>query len=110
MNYQAQQDGSPLSGMREKADVVADFLKGLASPQRLLVLCALAQGEKTVGELIALTGIAPTSMSQHLAKLKAEGIVGVRRAHRNLHYAISHPAVLEVMAVLSAHFCGAGEG
>ena len=33
-----------------------------------------------------------------------------QRAHRNLHYAISHPAVLEVMAVLSAHFCGAGEG
>lgn len=110
MNHQAKDDGLPLSAMREKTEAVADFLKGLANPQRLLMLCALAQGEKTVGELIAQTGIAPTSMSQHLAKLKAEGIVGVRREHRNLHYAISHAAVLEVMAVLAAHFCQASDG
>lgn len=105
MNYQDVPEALPLAVMSEKAEMVAEFLKGLASPHRLLVLCALAQGEKTVGELIAQTGIAPTSMSQHLAKLKAEGIVEARRAHRNLHYAIAHPAVLELMAVLYAHFC-----
>lgn len=109
MNYQDASETMALGSMSEKAEGVAEFLKGLASPHRLLVLCALAQGETTVGELIAQTGIAPTSMSQHLAKLKAEGIVEARREHRNLHYAIAHPAVLELMAVLYAHFCQGDE-
>lgn len=106
MNLQVEQMSLPAEAMAEKAGTVADFLKGLANPQRLLVLCALAQGERSVGELIAQTGIAPTSMSQHLAKLKAEGIVDFWREHRTLHYFIAHPAVMEVMAVLYAHFCG----
>lgn len=90
-----------------RADAVAGFLKGLANPHRLLILCALLEGERSVGDLIAATGIAQTSMSQHLAKLKAEGIVGVRRQHRTLFYAIDHVAVREIMAVLHGHFCKA---
>lgn len=105
MNLQVEQLSLPAEVMADKAETVAGFLKGLANPQRLLVLCALAQGERSVGELIAQTRIAPTSMSQHLAKLKAEGIVDFRREHRTLHYFIAHPAVMEVMAVLYAHFC-----
>jgi len=89
-----------------KAREVADFLKGLASPQRLLVLCALAEGEHSVSQLIARTGIAQTSMSQHLAKLREEGIVDFRREHRTLFYFISHPAVTELMTVLYNCFCG----
>lgn len=92
--------------MPAKAGDVADFLKGLASPHRLLILCALANGERNVTNLIAETGIAQTSMSQHLAKLKDEGIVSFRREHRTLHYFIDHPAVMEIMAVLYSHFCG----
>ena len=91
--------------MAEKADGVAGFLKGLASPQRLTILCCLAEGEKHVGALIAATGIAQTSMSQHLARLRAEGIVAVRREHRTLHYRIVHPAVLDLMRTLYRHFC-----
>lgn len=93
------------AAMAEKADVVADFVKGLANPHRLLILCVLSTGERSVGELIAATEIAQTSMSQHLAKLKGEGIVDVRREHRTLFYRIAHPAVMEIMAVLYAHFC-----
>lgn len=85
---------------------IASFVKGLASPHRLLILCALSTGERSVSELIAETGIAPTSMSQHLAKLKSEQIVDFRREHRTLLYRIAHPAVMEIMAVLYAHFCG----
>jgi DNA-binding transcriptional ArsR family regulator len=91
--------------MREKAPRVAAFLKGLANSDRLMILCCLAQGEACVSDIIAATGIAPTSMSQHLAKLKDEGITTVRRAHRTLFYRIDHPATLEVMAVLYSHFC-----
>jgi DNA-binding transcriptional ArsR family regulator len=91
--------------MAEKAEGVAGFLKGLASPQRLMILCCLAEGEQHVGALIAATGIAQTSMSQHLAKLRAEGIVAVRREHRTLHYRIDHPAVLDLIQTLYRHFC-----
>lgn len=89
-----------------RAETVAGFLKGIANPHRLLILCALADGERNVSELIEKTGIAPTSMSQHLARLKEEGIVGFRRAHRELFYFIDHPAVGELMSVLYDHFCG----
>ena len=88
-----------------KAGTVADFLKGLASPQRLMILCALVEGERNVSALMAATGIPQTSMSQHLAKLKTEGIVAVRRDHRSLYYRIDHPAVLELMTTLYQHFC-----
>jgi DNA-binding transcriptional ArsR family regulator len=91
--------------MEGKAPAVAAFLKGLASPQRLMILCRLVQGETRVGDLIDATGIQPTSMSQHLAKLKEEGIVAVRRDHRTLFYRIEHPATLAMMAVLYEHFC-----
>lgn len=91
--------------MGERAETVAGFLKGLASPQRLMILCCLAEGERHVGALIAATGIAQTSMSQHLAKLKEEGIVAVRREHRTLYYRIDHPAAGELMQTLYRHFC-----
>lgn len=93
------------AGMAAKAETVAGFLKGLASPHRLMILCTLVDGERNVGALMQATGIPQTSMSQHLAKLKEEGIVAVRRDHRNLYYRIDHPAVLELMATLYRHFC-----
>jgi DNA-binding transcriptional ArsR family regulator len=99
---------SEVGNLTAQADSVAAFLKGLANAHRLLVLCALLDGERSVGELIAATGIAQTSMSQHLAKLRAEGIVGVRRQHRTLFYSIDHAAARDIMAVLYGHFCKAG--
>lgn len=98
-------DPIPIPEMMQKAPMAAAFLKGLANPQRLMILCRLAQGEACVSDLIAATGIAPTSMSQHLARLREEGIVTLRRAHRTLFYSICHPATLEVMQVLYVHFC-----
>lgn len=95
-----------MEAMAPKAAGAAALLSGLANPHRLMILCALVEGEQSVGALIAATGIAPTSMSQHLAKLRQEGIVAVRRAHRTLFYSITHPAARDLMAVLHAHFCG----
>lgn len=105
MKLESSPQMSPIDAMQAKAGGVAAFLKGLANPQRLLILCQLAEGEKCVGDLIAATGIAPTSMSQHLARLKDEGIIGFRRDHRTLFYAISHPATHALMAVLYEQFC-----
>jgi DNA-binding transcriptional ArsR family regulator len=92
-----------------RVDDASAFLKGLANPHRLLILCALAQGERNVSTLITETGVAPASMSQHLSKLKDEGVVDFRRDHRTLTYFIAHPATIQIMAVLYDHFCARDE-
>ena len=94
-----------LPRMQAQAGRAAGFLKGLANADRLQVLCLLAGGEKSVSALIEGTGIARTSMSQHLLKLKEEGIVTFRRDHRTLYYSILDAAALEIMQVLYHHFC-----
>ncbi len=91
--------------MEANAQEVAAFLKAMASPLRLQILCKLAEGEQSVSELIDATGIAQTSMSQHLKKLKSEGLVDFRRDHRTLYYSITHPVANQLMAVLYEHFC-----
>ena len=91
--------------MEAQAGRAAEFLKGLASSHRLLILCQLVEGEKKVSDLINATGIAQTSMSQHLAKLKAEGIVTFRRDHRTLFYRICNDAAGDIMQILHRHFC-----
>lgn len=94
-----------MKAMEAKADSAAAFLGGLANAHRLKILCQLADGEKSVSALIAATGIAQTSMSQHLLRLKEEGIVGFRREHRTLYYSITSPIALDIMAALYSHFC-----
>ncbi|MGZ9108465.1 MAG: ArsR/SmtB family transcription factor [Micavibrio sp.] len=89
-----------------KAESIAAFLKGFASPSRLLILCQLSEGEKNVSELIRATGIAQTSMSQHLSKLRAEGLVDYRRDHRTLYYFIFDDTVKDILTVLYERFCG----
>lgn len=91
--------------MEENALKAANFLKGIASQHRLLILCQLAEGEKSVTELIEATGMPQTSMSQHLSKLKEEGIASFRRDHRTLYYSINNDAVLKIMDVLYHEFC-----
>lgn len=90
---------------KKNIEEVAGFLKGLASPHRLSILCQLVDGEKNVAELIEVTGLAQTSMSQHLSKLKEEKIVTFRRDHRHLYYFIDNDAVHKIMAVLYQEFC-----
>lgn len=91
--------------IQDNAERAAGFLKGLASSHRLLILCQLVEGEKSVTELIETTGLAQTSMSQHLSKLKDEEIVTFRREHRTLYYRIDNDAVLKIMDVLYHEFC-----
>jgi DNA-binding transcriptional ArsR family regulator len=99
-----------MKDIEQNAIQAAAFLKGLANPDRLVILCKLAEfGECSVSHLIDETGIAQTSMSQHLNKLKSEGIVTFRRDHRILYYSISHVAVREIMGVLYNNFCQTNE-
>lgn len=94
-----------MHAIQQNAQAAANFLKGLANAHRLMILCELADGEKNVTALMDATGIAQTSMSQHLGKLKNEGLVTYRRDHRTLYYRINHGAVTEIMGTLYRAFC-----
>lgn len=91
--------------MEENAVQAAGFLKGLANPHRLLVLCVLSQGEHSVSQLLEQVHISQSSMSQHLSKLRAEGLVDYRRDHRTLYYYISNPHVARFIGVLYDMYC-----
>lgn len=91
--------------LRSSADAACRLLKTLSNPDRLLLLCHLAQGEMRVGELEAMTGVLQPTLSQQLAVLREEGLVSTRREGKNIHYSIDSPQALAVMAVLYEQFC-----
>ncbi len=89
-----------LAALGAAAEKVAGLLKMLGSEQRLLMLCRLAEGEASVGELAEAVGLAQSAASQHLGKLRAVGIVGTRRDAQSIYYRIADPAAKQVIALL----------
>lgn len=83
----------------------ASFLKSLAHRDRLKVLCGLLDGELPVSEIEAQVGASQSAISQHLARLKAEGIVKSRRDGRQILYSIADPTVLSLIELLYQRFC-----
>lgn len=80
-------------------------MRSLSHPQRLLVLCALVDGEKSVAELRELLGIEQVPMSQQLMRLRADGLVEARRKGTTVFYRITRPEVLTVVGAVHAAFC-----
>lgn len=95
-----------LAVLRQSADAACRLMKALSNPDRLLLLCQLSQGEKRVGELEELVGIAQPTLSQQLGVLRDEGLVSTRREGKSIYYCIDSPQALAVMGVLYAEFCG----
>lgn len=96
-----------MNAIRENANAACRLMKVLANPDRLLLLCQMAQGEKCVSELEALVGIGQPTLSQQLAVLREEELVTTRREGKNIYYQIASPQALAVMEVLYAQFCEA---
>ena len=94
-----------LETLRRSADAACRLMKVLSNPDRLLLLCQLNQGEKNVGELEKLVGIAQPTLSQQLGVLREEGLVSTRREGKSIHYQIASPQALAVMGVLFEQFC-----
>lgn len=88
-----------------KAETAAALLKALASKPRLMVLCHLADGEKSVGEIAALTGLRMAAVSQNLAVLRAERLVAQRRDGTTINYRLADPTARKVIDVLYRAFC-----
>lgn len=86
--------------MRRNADAAARLLKTLANDQRLRVLCFLFDEELSVGEINERVELSQSALSQHLAKLRAEGIVKTRRDAQTIYYSLADGAVREIIATL----------
>ena len=83
----------------------ARLLRALSNERRLMILCQLADGELSVGELQPRVGLSQSALSQHLAVLREEAIVATRREGQTIWYRIADPAAIKVVATLAEIFC-----
>lgn len=91
--------------MKPMADTVADLMKTLAHPNRLLALCAMMEKERSVGELAAALGMRDQAMSQQLAILRNKGLVSTRRDGQTIYYGLADARIETVMSALYATYC-----
>ena len=87
------------------ATEAAKLLRALGNERRLMILCQLADRERSVGELQPLVGLSQSALSQHLAVLREEGVVATRRDGQTIWYRIGDPAAVKVVATLAEIFC-----
>ena len=97
-----------LSELKANAAVIAGRLKLMSHPERLLMLCRMDEGEVPVSELVVLTGLSQSSVSQHLALLREEGAVTARSEAQTRFYRLSDPIVRGVIHAL-CELCGADD-
>ena len=96
--------------MLDGAGEASRLLKALANPSRLLILCHLAEGERTVGELERLVELRQPSLSQQLARLRADGLVSTRRNGKAIHYSLASGEARAVLVLLYDLFCNEANG
>jgi len=88
-----------------KAAEAARLLGALANERRLAILCELVNGERSVGTLVEAVGLTQSALSQHLAKLRAAGIVTTRRDAQTIYYRLASDAAGSVMKTLADIYC-----
>lgn len=95
--------------MAQSAREACEFLKAMSHETRLLVLCLLMEGEKSVSELEGALGIRQASVSQQLQRLRAERLVTTRRDGKAVYYSLASKEAREVIEVLYKLFCAKSE-
>jgi DNA-binding transcriptional ArsR family regulator len=93
--------------MVENAHEASEFLKALAHEARLVILCLLVDGEKSVTEIELLLRLRQPAVSQQLARLRADGLVETRRDGKNIYYSLARSEVRDVIETLHSAFCKA---
>jgi DNA-binding transcriptional ArsR family regulator len=91
--------------MLQNAQAASDFLKALSHEARLVILCLLIDGEKSVTEIEQLLKLRQPAVSQQLARLRADDLVATRRDGKNIYYSLARPEVKQVIEALHAAFC-----
>jgi DNA-binding transcriptional ArsR family regulator len=87
------------------AGEAADLMRALSNERRLMLLCQLQGKEMTVGEIHSKLDLSQSALSQHLATLRDQKIVGTRRDGQNIYYRIINPAALQIISTLASIFC-----
>lgn len=101
-------DPEELDRMMENARRATDFLKALAHEGRLMILCHLASGERTVTELEQLLAQRQAAVSQQLARLRLEGLVDSRREGKAIYYRLADGRARQMIEVVYDMFCSEG--
>lgn len=96
--------------MESKADEAAALLASMANSRRLLVLCHLVRGEHCVGALAERVGLSQSALSQHLAKMRVQGLVEARREGQTVYYSLASTEVLAVLETLYGIYCEVDAG
>jgi DNA-binding transcriptional ArsR family regulator len=91
--------------MERAADQASDLLKALSNRHRLLIICQLIDGERSVGELAEFLNLRDSTVSQHLALLRKDGLVAARRDAQTIYYSIASAPAREVLKTLYQVFC-----
>ena len=95
-----------IADFERKTAKAAGLLKLLANENRLLILCRLAMAdEMSVSELVEAVGLSQSALSQHLAKMREEGLLGTRREAQTVFYRIADPNVARVLTLLKSIYC-----
>lgn len=95
-----------LATFEMKAGEVSNLLKAMGNARRLMVLCKLVEhGEMTVGDLAREVGLSQSALSQHLARMREEGLVAFRRESQTIWYRIADPRTEQLLASLYTIFC-----
>ena len=94
-----------VEAVKSKSREAADFLKSMANDRRLVVLCELVKGERSVGELEAVAGLSQSALSQHLARLREAGVVKTRRESQTIYYSLANEGVKRLIDVLYDLYC-----
>ena len=86
-------------------DVAVNLLKALSNEKRLLVICTLYKGERSVGDLEQVIGLSQSALSQHLARLRRDGIVETRRDAQTIYYSLKDEAAQSILSTLYDIYC-----
>jgi DNA-binding transcriptional ArsR family regulator len=98
-----------LEKMQQSAKAATDLLKLVGHPDRLMVLCQLKSGEHSVGQLASMLNIKQSPLSQHLARMRNEGVVTSRREAQTIYYSIAGKEVEQLVSVLYELFCSSDD-
>lgn len=101
-----QPEGLPASAMREHASEAAGLMKALGNESRLMILCLLTEGERSVSDLNKIIPLSQSALSQQLARLRQQGLVDTRRESQAIFYSLSNGPADRVINLLHDIYCG----
>lgn len=94
------------SAIADQAELASELLRAMAHPQRLRVLCMLVDGERSVGEINQGVDLSQSALSQHLARLRADGLVTTRKEAQTVFYRLASGPALAIIQTLHQTYCG----